>query len=385
MKAESYVWAGAALALALVLAWGASRRLPLTIESAILECPVAIPVAASRHDGAPDPAKAEKWGRIAEKFLTRRPIPSLSHLLHHLENWSMSPQSVVADRELDGTRMLSILTSNRVEALYLPTMPMLYQDPAGSVRIAHLGEEDAENHPNQVLASCASLGLRGDQRLRSGQVSASIAELVSTARDDFNFAGETEWTILALARYAPTPSTWKNRWGETFSFDSIATHYLGRDFGRGPCAGTHALQVLAVLLRVNATRPILTDRVKERVRERLAAAIRLLDLHQRSWGYWAPDWPLLLADPSSESSDGEFYRESDFVLVTGHHLDWLRLAPEGLAISDGSRRRALAWCEDVLDRTTPEAIDRDFCPYSHCFRALEIHFFANDTLDKAVR
>lgn len=314
-----------------------------------------------------DRLDADRWAQIARKFLPDRPVPEVSFLLHHLLNWGLQARFPEAPGALSGPMMISILLSGKSHPLYLPAANLLYRGPDGLPRLAREGEVGSESHPHQILAALAELGVPSHEIIRSGSESASLGELVRAARADFHLHDEIDWTAIALARYAPTSGRWTNRWGRSFRFDDVAKHLLSRPLGSGSCGGTHMLQALAVLLRVDSVHRILSDSVRQSVRDRLADAIARLESNQRSAGFWTPDWPFRLSDPGTEQHDRFFFDDVELVQVTGHHLEWNEITPPDLSIEPESRRKAIEWCIAALERVS-HVSDNELCPYSHCFR-----------------
>jgi len=370
--------AGVVSILAVILGWAssgpsASGRDPGQAgATVILERPVAIPPTWTRDGVAASIISPGRWDRIAVKLQPDRPLPQVAHLLHHLETWGSSAAFPGNPAALSGPRMLVGLLQGRTDSPLLPQSPLIYRDSSGRPRLTSSGEEGSETHTNQVLASCAALGLPSRQTLESDGIRTTLAALVERAREDFHLRGETEWSAMALARYAPSREPWRNRWGHSSDFDAIAEHFLSTPFGQGTCAGTHVLQALTVLLRVDGERSILSPAISARVRLRLADAIARLAANQRPGGYWTPDWFLRSAEPSSnEDYDAVLFDPSLLAQATGHHLEWLQIAPTGLAIEPEARRRAIAWCADVLDRASAEDVEKNVCPYTHCFRMVK--------------
>jgi hypothetical protein len=333
----------------------------------ILDEPVQILLGGARSFQDTARITSEDWLAISRKFYPNRPIPEVSALLHHLLNWGPAAEFEPSTGALSGRSMVGILADGTEHPLYRPRFPLLYRGPDGLPRLARSREGGSETHPHQALATFALIGVRSSLRIRSGDESATVAELVDCARADLHPSGEIEWTTIALACYAPTNREWKNRWSVTVSFDALADSLLSREFGQGACEGTHSLHALAVMLSVDSRRRLLTGVTRERVRRRLEDALERLKAHQRTSGCWTPDWPLPLAAPGQEASDDAVFGIDRLAQATGHHLEWLDVASDELIIEPLVWRRAIEWCVGVLKRV-PDIDGRRLCPYSHCFR-----------------
>jgi len=367
----AYSLGSGAAVLTLVFALGAIGTHQLLqgmgAPRAIRSHPVPVPPGLRHHGGEIGPLSAEHWTAICRKFYPNQVVPDVSFLIHHLLNWGPDARFAKDTGALAGFTMLEILFDGRAHPLYTPKSPLLYRAPDGRPMLERYGEDGSESHTNQALATFAMMGVQSSRIIRSGGDSASIAELVDAARADFQLQGEVEWTTIALACYAPTPRPWINRWGRPFDFDTIAEHLLAQPYGVGACSGTHLLQALAVMLRVDTEHRLVSDGFRDGIRRYLAGAINRLEAHQRTSGCWTPDWALPLAEPGYEKFDNALFGEERMVQATGHHLEWLDVAPVDLAIDENVWSRAMNWCVAALERA-PTIDDKNLCPYSHCFR-----------------
>ncbi len=334
----------------------------------VRERPVAIGPTWAREEVGVEPIEPAEWGPIEAKFAPAGSIPNLSHLVHQWENWGAGYRPPPGSDALSGAEMTAILFDGRHHSLYEAGDALVYRDSFGRPRVSRFGESGAEAHPHQLLATCAARGIESDRALRTERASATVGELVRTAREECHLRAELEWTVMVLARYAPGREAWANRWGQRIDFDALATALMRRTLGEGPCAGTNVLQALAVLLRVDAEHDLLSAEVAERVRGHLGEGTDRLEWSQRSDGRWGPDWARRLADPPAERFDDALFGRSDLALVTGHHLEWLQIAPVGIGLESESRRKAVAWCVATTGRVTVDEFRADPCAYSHCFR-----------------
>lgn len=314
------------------------------------------------------------WKLIETKFapdLTTKPFPVL---LHHVENWLNEEKRSEEDTLLNGSKLLlTLLGSSTDTASNVGSVP-LFRDLKGRPHVLSLAQNPtAEAHFCQFLAVCANLGLPSNELITSGKTSATVGELVEVVREDFHLYGELEWKTMVLARYAPTQYSWTNRWGRSFDFDIIAKKMLSRPYGEGACAGSHALQCLSVLLRVDAEYPLFKLGTRDRIQDYLHGAALLLGKTQRPAGYWAPDWATPLSDPQDSVTDELLFDQKELARATGHHLEWTSLVPAKLAINRAVRDKAVNWCKRMLEEISLNDINSDICSYSHCFRILRYH------------
>ncbi len=306
------------------------------------------------------------WQRVAAKFRPDRPADSLAEMLHHVEN--RTPVGAFDDGNRIREELADSFLKGRPHAKYPVESSWLYRDQDGRPRIARYAVGEVEAHPSQILATFAALDVPSNRVVRSGTTSATLAELIEALRDDFNLDGEVEWKTMALLRYAPTRQSWVNRWGRSFDFDQVAAMLLQLAAGEGSCHGTHVLQTLAVLLRVDATVPVVSPNTREMIRRYLLDVVGRLEAGQRPTGYWAPDWATPHPNRDDYRVDSTLFPRYRLAMVSGHHLEWLDLLDGDISIDATHREAAVRWCIQELNRVTPDEIRQHFCPYSHCFR-----------------
>jgi hypothetical protein len=354
--------AGAVLAVLACYRWSGAK-----IKSFVLERPIPIALSHPCPDlGHPEP---ERWLKIAHKFRPDGPIKTLPDLLHHIEN-GFPIQMPDHPDNLTRKKLLANLLDGTLPPQYQPETAWLFRGIDDRPHMSQRVDDGAEGHPSQLLADFAALGIPSARLVRSGATSASIADLVRSLQEDFHLEGEIEWKAIALARYAPTKASWVNRWGRAFDFDAIVVNLLRRVPTEGSCRGTHILQALVVIWRVDALNPILSGSSRDAIRRRLTSTIGQLRASQRDAGYWAPDWPTPHPNRGDYSQDHLLFSEDQLALVTGHHLEWLDMLDDDLALPEATRQAAIEWCVRSLERVTAYSVAKNLCAYSHCLRAV---------------
>ena len=331
--------------------------------------PIPIPIRWSRSEIAMSPLATEEWASIQAKFRPKTAVLGWGKLLHHLENCGPEARFAQAEGSMDGPTMMGLITRGDTHPRFQPSDPLFFRDSDGVARLTRSTLEFGDGHQNQPLVAFASLGLTGDTRLISESSETSIGELISLAQAEFHLKNEIDWSIIALARYVPTRSSWKNRWGAVQSFDRIVEEILHKPRGGGSCGGTHLLYALCVIIECDRVRGLLSSGVRERAMAHLRETTCRLDANIRPDGYWTKDWPFGLVDPDSRVEDSTFSSRTEMVQVTGHHLEWLQIAPDGVQINPNHRRSAILWCSRAL-REVGEIGPNELCPYSHCFRVV---------------
>jgi len=181
-----------------------------------------------------------------------------------------------------------------------------------------------EGHYGQLLKILAESGVPvlTPASTASGHTG-TVRHLLQDAIMRYSPSLEQEFITIALALYLPPAATsWTDQYGNKYTFDDLAEALLRMDHGQGPCGGCHVPYALVVLLRVNDMHPILSLRVRDKTLRWLADLSRVLEESQRSTGGWDLAWPLL-------AKIDEAFRDPclDRITMTGHHLEWIALAP----------------------------------------------------------
>jgi len=199
----------------------------------------------------------------------------------------------------------------------------------------------AAAHVDDLLAAAAEADLPLSTPIFAGGRAGTLRDLLRGAIARFEIDQELEFTAVALAAYLPPVKSWTNRRGETFTFDDVARKLLEPVTPKQACYGTHVPYALAFLFQIDGLfgigeiEPILDPATRRDVVARLRRLSRELEESQDEAGSWAPrqvrpDW---LDDD----------RELTAFRVTGHHIEWIALAPSEARPSRDSVERAARW------------------------------------------
>lgn len=290
-------------------------------------------------------------------------------LLHALRLWG---DSVPGDAtSFSGAELRDYFTDDAVfrQIAGEDTLPLFQQD-GDSVRVrlwegSTIDVDSSAAHRNDVLATFAEIGLPLETplQLRSGE--ATVADLLATALGDFHAQEfEYEWTAIAYGRYAYPLQSWTNRFGDRQTPHDLARELLEQPWEQGVCGGTHRLEAAVVLLRVDEQRNLLPPDVRRMLLNRLTDVAAMLHASQHAEGWWARTWPTGTT-PSAAGSP-----LSDRLLATGHHLEWLALAPAEIELPREQIVRAGQWLAAALQEVDDDSLAELYGPYSHAARAL---------------
>jgi hypothetical protein len=203
-------------------------------------------------------------------------------------------------------------------------------------------------------------------QLREG--TATVRQLAESALRDFNLSRhEYEWTAIAYARYGFPLKRWKNKFGETISVDDLVDLLLEKPPGVGPCNGLHRLEALVVLYRADEQAHVLSLGTRKKMLQYMQQMSALLVESQTDAGYWTRNWPQGAAGQNDEKAT--IY---DKLLVTGHQLEWLALAPEAVQPPRESIVRAGRWTLKTILEMSDKDLAEHYGPFSHAARALSL-------------
>ena len=225
-------------------------------------------------------------------------------------------------------------------------------------------EASSSAHANDVLATFAEIGLSPTHSIhaRAGQV--VVADLLRTAMCDYHRDQlENEWTAIAYARWMHPAPPWSNHWGRMVSVDDMVDDLLEQPLLSGVCGGTHRLEALVVLLRSDDESKSLGPWTRAKAMGRLTHVRDLLAQSQSTEGWWDKSWPS--GEAPSRASNLE-----ERILATGHHLEWLALAPKEVQLPREQIVRAAQWLAIAMHEVDDHTLAQQYGPFSHAARAL---------------
>lgn len=198
-------------------------------------------------------------------------------------------------------------------------------------------------HLGKLTHVAAEVGLASDQPITTLEgYRGTLSELIADDAIRCVAGVELEWLVSGISRYATSDRPWTNRFGLRCTFDDLANLVLDTRPGTGACDGIHVPYAVAILLRVHERLPILKGETRDRARRFLTRLSAHLTEHQRVDGDWGWDWadglPRGVVTPKLLGVLGEPLPTT--VLVTGHHLEWMAIAPIDCRPGDEVIRRA---------------------------------------------
>jgi hypothetical protein len=248
----------------------------------------------------------------------------------------------------------------------------LLDSPFG-IRVVLSGTPDAieyrgEGHYGQLLKLLAEVEVPSDAPVTtsSGHIG-TIEDLYQDAVLQYSLSRELEFMGCALAYWHPPASTWQDQFGEDHSFDELLWKLIATPYGVGACGGTHVPYAVATILRVNEEYPIISEGVSLHARHWLLTLGHFLEKRWSETAGWDQCW----ARPAGYIYGNDLL---DRIAVTGHHLEWMALAPRACRPSEQLiKRAATALRADIA--SLPAIRHRSFkslLPVGHGARALAL-------------
>lgn len=179
---------------------------------------------------------------------------------------------------------------------------------------------------------------------------------------------ETEWSSLAFALWMAPQKTWRNRSGRELSFDLMVDRLVRGDRKLGVCAGTHRVYSLMALIRLDDEYHILTSEGRQTAWTYLENVRDAITASQFPDGHWPSNWPDG-ADALTKPVEEELFKK---VIATGHHLEWLAIAPRELHPPREHILKAARWVIGTTIRQSPADIGQRYTFFSHVGNALAL-------------
>lgn len=291
---------------------------------------------------------------------------------HALRAWSA--RATFADpRAMSGADMVDFLVNHgsyrKSWGDKADETPLLENRPHGvAIRI---GSDSSESvHHDHWLACLTEAGVPlSEPVFAPGRPNGTLNDVLQEALRDFKpDERETEWSAMAFGFWICPQKSWHTTNGREVSFDLLARRLIRGDMRFGVCNGTHRIYSLTVLLRLNESFEILSKEVRDEVWAHLEQVRDLIKVSQFPDGHWPTNWPKG-AEAVQNPVDDVNYKK---VIATGHHLEWLAIAPQELHPPREQIVRAAKWViSDTVSKSEEEILER-YTFYSHVANAMAL-------------
>lgn len=314
-----------------------------------------------------DEELAAVLAKVQPRFQHERLKPN--YVEHALRTWWI--KSKFADpKVMSGEAMKDFLTNHgEYLASWGPKVPPLLQDETTGVAIRWGKEEGASVHHDHWLACLTEAGIGLHEVVSTPGRQCELADVLQEALRDFRLdETEVEWSAMAFGFWIAPQKTWTTRDGRVLSFDLLADRLMRGHKRFGVCSGTHRLYSLVVLMRLDDDHDIISDETRARIMDHMRTVRDLITVCQFEDGHWASNWSEG-ADSLNKPIDDELYKK---VIATGHHLEWMAIAPQELHVPREQILKAADWVIKTTCEQSQSDIGTRYTFFSHVGNALAL-------------
>jgi hypothetical protein len=327
------------------------------------------PIQISRPYNRPDLVSDEDLAAVLKQIqptFDRKQMKS-NFVEHALRAWGVDA-TFQNPKVLSGQEMLGFLTDNAkfVESWGREVGPILQARPHG-IGI-HWGTDlCASYHHDHLLACVTEAGAPLTTPVYAPTRRGTLYDVLQESLRDFRLdERETEWTAMAFGLWIPPEKTWIGGEGRQYSFDLVATRLMRGEKTMGVCAGTHRVYSLMLLIRLDDQFHILSENSRQIVYSYLESVRDAITHSQFEDGSWPTNWPDGKAAVEKPLDEPEYKR----VIATGHHLEWMSIAPQDLLIPEPQLKKAMDWVIANTKKKTKAELKQTFTFYTHVGAAL---------------
>jgi len=320
----------------------------------------------------PEVVSDEQLAAVLEKILPRFSPKELkpNFVEHALRTWGV--EATFDDpRAISGIALRDVLIDHGhfLQSWNEETVPLLVDRPEG-ISIRYDRTSGGSVHHDHWLASLTEAGISRDEPVFApARRDMTINDVLQEAARDFRLdERETEWSAMAFGLWLPPVKTWRTADGRQISFDLLAQRLLRGHKRFGVCSGTHRVYSMMVLLRLDDDFDILSDATYDTVYAHLESVRDAIVASQLEDGSWPSNWPSG-ADAAANPLDEAVYKK---VIATGHHLEWLAIAPKELHPPHEQILKAADWAINHTVERPESGIRKQYTFYSHVGKALAL-------------
>lgn len=315
-----------------------------------------------------DKELAQVLAQVVPRFSKKQLKPN--HVEHALRTWWLKAK-FTDPTVMSGEQMKDYLVDHgQYLASWGDEVEPLLQERSDGVAIRWGKETGASVHHDHWLACLTEAGMTLQEPIFTpSHRNRTANDVLQEAIRDFRLDEvETEWSSLAFGLWLAPQKSWRNRSGRELSFDLMVDRLIRGDKKLGVCAGTHRVYSLMALIRLDDEYHILSSTGRQAAWSHLEKVRDLIAVSQFPDGHWPTNWPDG-ADAVARPIDDEMYKT---VIATGHHLEWLAIAPPELHPPRDRILKAARWVIRTTVAQTPTDIGQRYTFFSHVGNALAL-------------
>ena len=317
----------------------------------------------------PDLMSDEDLAAVLKQVQPRFPRQSLkpNYVEHALRTWGVGAE-FQDPAVLSGKELTEFLTDHgKYINSWGKAMAPLLQDLPTGVAIRFDRTDGSSVHHDHWLACLTEAGVSLKTPVFTpGRNNATIHNVLDQALRDFRLdERETEWTALAFGLWIAPQKQWVGGDARHYSFDLLSQRLRRGQKELGVCSGTHRVYSLMALIRLDDEHDILSDAERKNAWGYLESVRdRIID-SQFPDGHWPSNWADGKAAVDKPVTD-EF---KTIVIATGHHLEWLSIAPKELHPPEATIQRAMQWIIQTTKEQKQQTILDNYTFFSHIGKA----------------
>ncbi len=317
----------------------------------------------------PDLMSDADLAAVLKQIVPRFPRQSLkpNHVEHALRTWGVGAE-FQDPSVLSGKELTEFLTDHGkfINSWGKGVAPLLRDLPTG-VSIRFDRTDGGSIHHDHWLASLTEAGVTLKTPVYSpGRRNATIHTVLDQALRDFRLdERETEWTAMAFGLWIAPQKQWVGGDGRHYSFDLLSQRLRRGQKELGVCSGTHRVYSLMALIRLDDEHDILSDSERKNAWSYLESVRDRITDSQFPDGHWPSNWP----DGKSAVEQPVADELKQILIATGHHLEWLSIAPKELHPPEENIQKAMRWMTKTITELPTDKVLENYTFCSHIGKA----------------
>jgi hypothetical protein len=336
-----------------------------------------VPWVVTPEHNEPRIATDEQLHAVLQRMLPTAEPVNTNTFVHALRLWGVEAE-FNDPKVLSGKQLREyFLNDQYFQQLAGAEAPPVFVSGSDGVRARDFDENYPQRftssyHNDDLLATFAETGTPLDTPLMMRDRQTTVGQLLTDSMRRFHPARhEFEWSVISYLRYLYPHKEWRNKYGDKLDIAKMTQMCTGR-MGQGPCRGQHRFEALVLLIRIDDQAHALSPKTRQAILAYMKAASERLVAAQAPDGSWSARWiEGAAAKASADDSNAEKKIPlHEKLLVTGHTLEWLALAPEEVQPPRETIVRAGQWLCNTIVGIDQKDLATSYGPYSHAARAL---------------